>query len=103
MKKVFITLGFSLVFLAPFQEAKAQNNQPTCPRPLPGHFVVRVPGVGGFNFVRSLLGDTIRCSVNINGQTQNFVQAGNASDRATAQRYLSMIQTRYKNAFLVSG
>lgn len=103
MKKSLITLGFSLLFLVPFLEAKAQNNQPTCPRPLPGNFVVRVPGTGGFNFVRSLLGDAISCSTNINGQTQTYVQAGNASDRATAQRYLSMIQARYKNAFLVSG
>lgn len=103
MKQILIVLGFSLLSLVPFQEVKAQNNQPTCPRPLPGNFVVRVPGTDSFNFVRSRLGDAIRCSTNINGQTQTFVQAGNASDRATAQRYLSMIQTRYKNAFLVSG
>lgn len=103
MKKILVVLGCSLLSLAPFQEVKAQSNQSTCPRPLPGHFVVRVPGTGSFNFVRSRLGDAIRCSTNINGQTQTFVQAGNASDRATAQRYLSMIQTRYKNAFLIEG
>ncbi|HEY9294767.1 MAG TPA: hypothetical protein VIQ31_00070, partial [Phormidium sp.] len=101
--KVIMTLGFSLLSLAPFQEVKAQNNQPTCPRPLRGHFVVRVPSSGGLNFVRSQLGDAIVCSVNINGQTTTYVQAGKTSDRATAQRYLSMIKTRYTNAFLVSG
>ena len=103
MKQILLVLGFSLLSLAPFQEAKAQTNQSTCPRPLPGHFVVRIPDTSSFNFVRSRLSDAIRCSTNINGQRQTFVQAGNASDRATAQRYLSMIQTRYKNAFLVEG
>lgn len=103
MKKIVMILGFSLLSLAPFSEAKAQNNLPTCPSPLPGHFVVRVPGAGELNFVRSRLGDAIACSLTINGKTTTFVQAGNASDRATAQRYLSMIQTRYKNAVLVSG
>lgn len=102
MKKILMILGFSLVSLAPFPEAKAQNSLPICPSPLPGHFVVRVSGVGSFNFVRSQLGDAIRCYVNINGQTTTFVQAGNASDRATAERYLSKIQTRFPNAFLVS-
>lgn len=101
MKKILMILGFSLLSLAPFPEAKAQNSLPI-PSPLPGHFVVRVSGVGSFNFVRSQLGDAIRCFVNINGQTTTFVQAGNATDRATAQRYLSKIQTRFLNAFLVS-
>ena len=103
MKKILLTLGFCWLSLVPVQEAKAQNNRSICPPPLPGHFVVRVPGSGGLNLMRSLLGDAIACSVNINGQTITYVQAGKTSDRATAQRYLSMIKTRFPNAFLVSG
>jgi hypothetical protein len=102
MKKTLLILGFSLLSLGPFQAGKAQNMS-ICPRPLRGHFVVRVPGLESYNFVRSLLGDAIACSVIINGQRTNYVQAGNASDRATAQRYLSMIRSRYKNAFIVAG
>lgn len=104
MKRIIFTLAAIAFSAIPAtHEAKAQNSLPTCPKPAPGHYVIRVPSSGAYDFVRSQLGDAIRCRLISNGQLSEVVQAGNATDRATAERYLATIKVRFSNASLIPG